>query len=129
MISTSSLPDKTVKRLLKVIIRTVHLVGIAGVFGGAMIGSVESTYLFLAIASGVLLTLMDACSGLIWFVQLRGISLYLKLLLLHIYSSTSIPCLITVIVISGFMSHAPTWIRYFSLPHWKVVHSKGDLLG
>ncbi len=128
----SSLPDNTVRRLTKVIVRTIHLVGIAGLFGNAMVGRFESFYITLAIVSGVVLALMEAYSGLIWFVQLRGLSLFLKLLLLlpmHIYPDTYLPCLIAVIAISGFMSHAPSWIRYFSVQHWQVVYLKEDLLG
>jgi hypothetical protein len=128
----NSLPDNSVRRLTKVIVRTIHLVGIAGLFGNAMIGSYESVYVTLTIASGVVLTLMEAWSGPIWFVQLRGIALYLKLLLLlpiHFYPNMAIPCLIAVIVISGFMSHAPSWIRYYSVQHRQVVHSRDDLLG
>ena len=128
----SSLPDNTVKRLSKVIVRTVHLVGIAGMFGNAMMGTSESTYIVLTIITGVVLTLMEASSGWVWFVQLRGVFLYLKLLLLlliHFEPASAIPCLIAVIALSGFISHAPSWIRYFSLRHWQVIHSKEDLLG
>ena len=128
----NSLPDNSVRRLTKVIVRTIHLVGIAGLFGNAMVGSYESTYITLTIVSGVVLTLMEAWSSPIWLVQLRGIALYLKLLLLltlHFYPNASIPCLIAVIAISGFMSHAPSWIRYFSVWHWKVILSQDDLLG
>jgi hypothetical protein len=120
-----SLPENTVRRLTKVIARSLHLVGIAGVFGGAMMHASESVYLGLAIASGCVLVVMEAYSGWIWFVQLRGVSLYVKLLLLlfmHLYPETSIHCLIAIIVISGFMSHAPSWIRYFSLRHGRVIH-------
>ena len=128
----SSLPDNTVRRLSKVIVRTVHLVGIAGMFGNAMMGTSESTYIVLTIITGVVLTLMEASSGWVWFVQLRGVFLYLKLLLLlliHFEPASAIPCLIAVIALSGFISHAPSWIRYFSLRHWQVIHSKEDLLG
>jgi len=127
-----SLPDNTVRRLSKVIVRTIHLVGIAGLFGNAMMGSYESIYITLTIVSGIVLTLMEAWSSPIWFVQLRGVALYLKLLLLlplHFYPNAAIPCLIAVIAISGFMSHAPSWIRYFSVRHWKVILSQDDLLG
>ena len=127
-----SLPDNTVRRLSKVIVRTIHLVGVAGLFGNAMLGSYESIYVTLTVVSGVVLTLMEAWSGPIWFVQLRGIALYLKLLLLlplHLYPNTAVPCLIAVIAISGFMSHAPSWIRYFSVRHWQVVLSQDDILG
>lgn len=128
----SLMPENSVRRLTKVIVRSLHLVGIAGVFGNAMTGTSESVYISLAIITGVVLVFMEAYSGLIWFVQLRGVSLYLKLLLLlimHLYPSTAIPCLIAVILISGFMSHAPNWIRYYSLQHRKVVHSRDDILG
>ncbi len=127
-----SLPENTPRRLTKVIVRTIHLVAIAGFFGNAMTGSYETIYITMTIVSGAVLTFMEASSGWVWFVQLRGVSLYLKLLLLlliHMYPSTTIPGLIAVIVLSGFISHAPSWIRYFSLQHWQVIHSKEDLLG
>ena len=128
----NSLPENTPRRLTKVIVRTIHLVAIAGFFGNAMTGSYETIYIAMTIASGAVLTLMEASSDWIWFVQLRGVSLYLKLLLLlllHMYPNATIPGLIAVIALSGFISHAPSWIRYFSLRHWQVVHSKDDLLG
>lgn len=128
----NSLPENTPRRLTKVIVRTIHLVAIAGFFGNAMTGSYETIYITLTIVSGAVLTLMEASSGRVWFVQLRGLALYLKLLLLlliHVYPSASIPGLIAVIALSGFISHAPSWIRYFSLQHWQVVHSRDDILG
>ena len=128
----NSLPENTPRRLTKVIVRTIHLVAIAGFFGNAMTGSYETIYITMTIVSGAVLTLMEASSGRVWFVQLRGVSLYLKLLLLlliHIYPNATIPGLIAVIALSGFISHAPSWIRYFSLQHWQVVHSNEDLLG
>ena len=126
------LPENSFRRLTKVFVRTLHLVGMAGLFGNAMFGSYESIYLVLTVVSGVVLVAMDIWSGPIWFVQLRGVALYLKLLLLlpiHFYPDAAVPCLIAVIALSGFMSHAPSWIRYFSVRHWQVVHSKEDILG
>jgi len=128
----NSLPENSFRRLSKVIVRTIHLVGIAGVFGSAMMGTTEAVYFTLAITSGIILTIMEAYSGWIWFVQLRAVAIYIKLLLLlvmHLHPAASIPYLIAVIVISGFMSHAPSWIRYFSLRHGDVVLSEDDLLG
>jgi len=128
----SALPDRTVGRLFKVMLRTVHLVGIAGTFGNAMLGMSESIYITLAIYSGIFLFAMEVYSGWIWFVQLRAFAIYLKLfvlLLMHGYPQFAIPCLIVIIVISGFMSHAPGWIRYYSVRHGQVVHSKNDLTG
>jgi len=126
------LPDNTVKRLFKVIVRTIHLVGMAGVFGGAMMHVSASLYLTLTIVSGIVLVIMEASSGLIWCVQLRGVAVFVKLLLLlimHLNAELTVPYLIAVIVISGLMSHAPSWLRYFSLRHGRVVLSEKDLLG
>ncbi|MEN8687306.1 MAG: hypothetical protein AB1Z50_07080 [Desulfuromonadales bacterium] len=126
------LPENSLRRLTRVVVRTLHLIGMAGLFGNAVIGSYESIYLVLTVISGVVLVVMDIWSCPIWFVQLRGLAQYLKLLLLlpiHFYPDIAVPCLIAVIAISGFMSHAPSWIRYFSVRHWQVVLSKDDILG
>lgn len=127
-----SLPDNSVRRLTKVVVRTVHLIGMAGMFGAAMYGASEPTYLYLTMISGVVLIGLEAYSGWIWFVQLRGVAVYLKLLLLvllHFALQHTIVLLVVVMAISGFMSHAPGWIRYYSLLHGKVVYSPQDLLG
>ncbi|MBD1401821.1 hypothetical protein [Pelovirga terrestris] len=128
----NDLPDNSVRRLTKVVVRTLHLIGMAGMFGAAMDGASEPTYFYLAMISGVVLVGMEAYSGWIWFVQLRGVAVYVKLLLLallHVALQHAIVILIGVIAISGFMSHAPGWIRYYSLLHRKVVYSQKDLLG
>ena len=128
----NKLPENGVRRLAKVLVRSMHIVGIAGVFGNAMTLTSSSNYITLAILSGVVLVLFEAYSGWIWFVQLRGVALYVKLLLLllmHLYPQHAIPYLIAAIMISSFFSHAPNWIRYYSLQHRQVVHSKDDLLG
>lgn len=130
--SLSPLPENSFRRLSKVVVRTIHLVGVAGVFGGAMMQTSESVYLALAIISGVALMIMEAHGCWIWLVQVRGASVFLKLLFLlfmHFWPEAAIPCLIVVIVISGFTSHAPSWIRYFSLLHGRVVHSDDEMLG
>jgi hypothetical protein len=127
----STLPDNTVRRFFKVLIRTVHLVGSAGTFGNAMMGVSASIYITLAIYSGILLVVMDAYARSIWFIQLRAFAIYLKLVLLlfmHLYPQFTIQALIMIIVISGFMSHAPSWIRYYSVMHGRMVHSRSDLI-
>lgn len=126
------LPENSARRLTKVLVRTIHLVGMAGLFGAVMLGVSAPVYLWLTLVSGLVLVVMEAYSGWIWFVQLRGVALYLKLLLLllmHYIPQHAVACLIAVVAISGFMSHAPSWIRYYSLPHGKVVHSTQDILG
>ena len=126
------LPEHSLRRLTKVCVRSLHLVGSAGVFGSLLVQAHAEVYLGLAMLSGLLLVVMEARAGAIWFVQLRGVALYLKLLLLlliHLHPPSAIPALISVIAVSGFVSHAPSWVRYYSLQHGRVVHSREDLLG
>lgn len=127
-----SLPDNSGRRLLKVVVRTFHLVGVAGVFGNAMANTSDNVYAALVISSGIVLVIMESYPRLLWFVQLRGIATVVKLLILllmHRQPALAIPCLVAVIAISGFMAHAPSWIRYFSVQHGKVIHSSDDILG
>ena len=124
--------DKSFKRLFKVLVRTVHLVGVAGLFGGAMFQVMTPAYFYLAVVSGIILMGMEAHSGWIWFVQIRGVSVLFKLLLMvpvHFYPDAAVPLMIVMIVISGFTTHAPSWIRYYSLKHRQVVLSEDDILG
>lgn len=132
MAMLKALPENSARRLTKVLVRTIHLVGMTGLFGAVMMGAAAPVYLGLTLVSGVVLVVMEAHSGWIWFVQLRGVALDLKLLLLLLIHSSpqyALAGLIAVIAISGFMSHAPSWIRYYSLPHGRVVFSKQDMLG
>jgi ABC-type multidrug transport system permease subunit len=128
----SKLPEKTLRRLFKVLVRSFHLVGIAGVFSIAIAQTAMTSYVILTAISGIILVIMEIFSGWIWFVQLRGVALYLKLMLLgliHLHPQYASSYLIASILISGFFSHAPSWIRYFSLLHGRVVRSREEMLG
>ena len=119
------------KRILKTIVRSIHILGAAGTFGDAMIYNPSSIYITMAIVSGIFLTFLEA-SDWIWFVQLRGIAIYLKLIaiwIMHIYPGTAIPAMIFAILISSFFSHAPSTFRYYSIIHRKVLYCHRDMLG
>ena len=75
----------TVKRWTKISLRTLHLVSVAGVGGGILFGldkAVWVNYWWLALTSGVLLMAIDIVSNPVWLVQVRGLAIYLKLVLL-----------------------------------------------
>ena len=63
MAPLNTLPDKAFRRLAKVIVRTIHLVGVAGFFGYAMMGRYVSTYIVLTIVTGAVLTLKPPLTG------------------------------------------------------------------
>ena len=107
----------------------------AGVGGGVFFGldkTAWSNYWWLALASGSLMMLMDIISNRVWLVQLRGLSVAVKLLLLVLMGS--FPAwdgflLVVVIIISAAISHAPSKLRYYSVYHGKVIRSIYDTKG
>ena len=123
------------KRWIKISLRTFHLLAVAGVGGGLIFG-VEKTlwlnYWWLALASGSLLMLIDMISNPVWVVQVRGLVVFLKLILLAFlgsYPAWDSHLLMFIIVISAVISHAPGKLRYYSIYHRKVIISTSDTKG
>ncbi|MDH3903529.1 MAG: hypothetical protein OEU84_09620 [Xanthomonadales bacterium] len=125
----------TVKRWTKISLRTLHLLAVAGVGGGILFGLEKDlwlSYWWLALVSGVLMMLIDIASNPVWLVQVRGLVIYLKLILLaFIGSNASLDgfLLVLIIIISGIISHAPGQLRYYSVYHKKVISSASDSKG
>lgn len=124
-----------VKRWIKISLRTLHLVGVAGVAGGVLFGLDErlwTDYWWLALASGALIMLVDIISNPLWLVQVRGVSIMGKLVLLAFLGNApdwDRVLLIAVIVISAIVSHAPGSVRYYSLYHLRVINPSEDSKG
>lgn len=128
--------DKTdVKRWTKISLRTLHLLSVAGVGGGILFGLGKElwiNYWWLALASGVLMMLIDVISNPVWLIQVRGASIFFKLALLAIlgqYPDWDGTLIVVVIIISAVISHAPGKLRYFSFYHRKVITSNNDSKG
>jgi hypothetical protein len=69
-----------------------------------------------------MLIILELFSNGIWLIQLRGIAIIIKLILLicmPYFNGLESYILILVIVISGIMAHAPGDVRYFSVIHGK----------
>ena len=109
--------------------RTLHLIGVAGLGGGFLYASVGETWRYffdLTLASGVGLTLISIWNNGIWLVQLRGLAILLKLLLLALLPllpELRIPLFLAVLTVSGIISHAPASVRYYSLFHRRRIES------
>ena len=124
-----------VKRWTKISLRTLHLLAVAGVGGGILFGLEKDLWLnywWLAMASGGLMMLMDMIANPVWIVQVRGLVIILKLLLLAFLGSS--PAwdsflLAVIIIISSVVSHAPGTLRYYSIYHRKVITSNEDTKG
>lgn len=115
------------KRWTKISLRTLHLIAVAGVGGGILFGLAEDLwqgYWWLALISGALMMLVDVVSNPVWLVQIRGVAILAKLLLLLMlgaFPAWDHLLLLAVIVISGVVSHAPGKVRYYSFLHHPVV--------
>lgn len=123
------------KRWSKISLRTLHLLGVAGVGGGILFGLDKVLWLnywWLALASGALMMLMDCIPNPVWLVQVRGVSIILKLILLALigyHPDWDLFLLVVIIIISGVISHAPGKLRYYSLYHRRVINSASDSKG
>jgi len=135
--------NTNIKRWTKISLRTMHLVAVAGVGGGVLFGVDQQLWLnywWLALISGALMMLIDAASNPVWLVQVRGMAIILKLILLVFVGwgpgsdsgwspGWDVFLLFIIIVISGVISHAPGNLRYYSLYHRRVISSGKDSKG
>ena len=130
-----TMDKESLKRWTKISLRTLHLVAVAGVGGGILFdldNGLWINYWWLALVSGSLLMLIDVVSNPVWLVQVRGFSVYFKLILLAFlgsYPEWDRFLILVIIVISAVISHAPGKLRYYSLYHRKVITSKSDSKG
>ena len=132
IIKTSIISNFTGKRWLKILCRSIHIVGFAGVFASLLTDTSQPFYWWLLIVSGIGLLALEALSNFIWFVQLRGVATYIKIFLLggvFFDESNALYYMVMIILLSGMCSHAPSNIGYFSLLHFKKVTSLNDSKG
>ena len=115
------------QRWVNISLRTLHLIGLAGLGGGFLYASEsESWRLFLSLTlwSGTGLMLISIWNNGIWLLQVRGQAILLKLLLLALiplWPEMKVPLFLAVIVISGLISHAPANVRYYALFHGRRI--------
>jgi hypothetical protein len=118
------------QRWVNILLRTLHLIGIAGLGGGFLYpaeGDLWRTFFNLTIWSGVGLTAIAVWNNAIWLVQLRGQAILLKLLLLGLMSllpELRLLIFIAILIISGVISHAPAKVRYYSMFHGRRIDSE-----
>jgi hypothetical protein len=125
----------TVKRWSKISLRTLHLLAVAGVGGGILFALEKDlwvNYWWLALVSGVLMMVMDIAANPVWMVQVRGVVILFKLILLALlgtFPGWDSFLLAVIIIISAVISHAPGKLRYYSLYHRRVISSDSDAKG
>ena len=115
------------KRWISILLRSLHLVGIAGLAGAYLFNQPQSVwypYLVVGVGSGVLMVAKELYVDSIWLYQLRGQLVLLKLLLLafgvYWLGQPQAWIYFLVILISGIISHAPGKVRYYSIVYRKT---------
>lgn len=123
------------KRFINLMLRSLHLVGVAGLAGHFLYRLPSEqwlVFLWLGFGTGLTMVLIELyCDG-VWLLQLRGQAILLKLSLLGLvipWPQLLVPVFVLSILISGFFAHAPGKIRYYSLYHGRVVKALRDADG
>ncbi len=115
------------KRWLMISLRTLHLVGICGIGANFLFElSIEQShsYLYLTFFSGIAMVLIELWSNGVWLLQLKGMAIVVKLLLIGAmlwWPNYSAVLFIAAVIISGISSHAPGYIRYYSVWHRRRI--------
>jgi len=117
------------KRLIKISLRSFHLVGISVLTGGFYYSMpIEGIrlYLWISVISGLGMILVDfICNG-VWIIQNRGWMVLLKVILvgnISYFYPQEFYVVIIVIIFSGLLSHAPGNFRYYSIYHKKRIEN------
>ena len=119
------------KRWVKISLRTLHLIGIAGIGAGVFFDVSPNqwqSFLILTSVSGILFVLLEIWGNGVWLIQIRGVVLYIKiilLLLIPLLPAYESMILIIVICLASIISHAPGDVRYFSVIHRKRMDTVG----
>jgi hypothetical protein len=108
------------RRWLDICLRTLHLVGLAGLGGlcaYAIDGDYWNAFSHLTLWSGVGLAGIAIWSNGVWLLQLCGQAVLFKLgllALIPLQPDYRLHLLLLVVVISGVISHAPSSVRHYS---------------
>jgi hypothetical protein len=76
--------------------------------------------------------LIDIVANPVWIVQVRGLVIIVKLILLAMlgsYPAWDSFLLAVIIILSAVISHAPGKVRYYSFFHRQVIDSDKDAKG
>jgi hypothetical protein len=104
-------------RGLNILFRVIHLIGISGSAAGFFFAIDEAHWLpfwYLALASGIGLSALYIAASAEWLLQLKGLAILAKLLILATSLFATVwraELFIVVIAISGLIAHAPSKIR------------------
>jgi hypothetical protein len=107
--------------------RTVHLAATGTLLGGHVFAVAPDRlwpFLWIAIASGALLILIELYPSGHWLHQGCALAVYAKLGLLGLvplFWEHRVPLLLATVALASVGSHAPRWIRHYSIVFKRVM--------
>lgn len=107
-------------RWVNITLRSIHLIGIAGTGGGFLFDLPATQYLpfwHLALGTGSLLVLLYVWENGRWLLQVKGMAVMFKLLLLFLAGHMPqwrAELFVVIVLISGVVAHAPGKVRGYS---------------
>jgi hypothetical protein len=117
-------------RWLRTSLRTLHLIAFGAFYGGHLF-NVEKEALFPAlvavVGTGVAFLLFEVWRAPVFLIQIRGFATYAKVALLAAtpwFWDQRVAILTVIVIIGGFVSHAPSKIRYYALFEGRVVDTE-----
>ena len=117
------------KRWVSIGLRTLHLLGVAGLGGSILCGPSATAWtpsLALIVVSGLAMFALEIWASGVYLIQVRGQAMVAKLLLLAVVllvPVTDVAVVVITILLSGVVSHAPASVRHYSLYHRRVLDS------
>lgn len=114
-------------RWVRISLRTAHLIAMGLLVGGVAVGTPIDQLAFAlwaTLVSGGLFVVIELYQSLNFLVQVKGVVVLLKLLLLIAaieFPGSALPMLIAAIVIGGMSSHMPGRYRHYSLWHGRAL--------
>ena len=120
-------PGMSSTRALNIALRTAHIATMGILLGGHAFNVPREKLLpslWLTIATGVALAVVEAGPSLVWFHQLRGLMTLAKLGLLCIIPlcwNYRLAVLLAIVVLASVGSHMPARFRYYSVVRREVI--------
>ena len=114
-------------RWIRISLRTWHLLSMGFLVGQTATGipmTEQPWALWGTVASGVLFIGMELATSFIFLIQLKGLAVLAKMLLLGAAVASpdnAVSFMVAAIIIGGISSHMPGAYRYYSVFHGRVI--------
>lgn len=107
------------ERWVNIVLRSLHLVGVAGIGGGFLFDldpGAWQGYWLVTLATGVVLALIHVWCTAAWLLELKGLAIVIKTMMLSV--AVALPAVraelfIAIVILSGLIAHAPARVRAY----------------